>query len=114
MGPIKQNRRRRQAGQHLCICCSTPFTPHVRLKARQLTCSAECRKKRRATKMQAWRKNHPGYNKPRKHPPGFWKQYRASHPEGAARNREQSRLRAKLRRKSLQRNLELRAFCWRP
>jgi len=48
-----------------------------------------------------------GYNKKRQYPDGFWKKYRQNNPKSSARNREQAKLRARLKRKSLQRNLDI-------
>lgn len=54
-----------------------------------------------------WRRANPGYQKKREHPAGFWKEYRLKNPQSAKRNRAQARLRARLKRKSLQRNLDI-------
>ena len=106
MGRIKSGYQGQ--GKQLCCSCGTPFKPHVRLKARQLTCGkGPCQAKRHHQTLKAWRRKTPGYNKKRQYPDGFWKSYRQKNPESTRRNRAQAKLRARLKRKSLQRNVDI-------
>lgn len=74
-------------GKRLCCSCGEPFKPHVRLKSRQLTCGkSPCKSLRHYQTLKAWRRKNPA---------------------STDRNREQAKLRARLKRKSLQRNLDI-------
>jgi hypothetical protein len=48
-----------------------------------------------------------GYQQKHKKPSGYWPRYRDAHPKSTQRNREQTRLRAHLKRQGLQRNLDI-------
>lgn len=100
--------RHQHQDQRICCCCGRTFKPHVRLKGRQLTCGkSACKAKRHYQTLKAWRRKTPGYNKNRQYPDGFWRAYRKNHPASTSRNREQAKLRARLKRKSLQRNVDI-------
>jgi hypothetical protein len=103
MGPSKFNNSERR-----CCCCGKSFKPHVRLKNRQKTCGhSQCKAKRRHQTLQTWRRINPGYQKKRYYPDGFWKEYRKKNLLSSERNWQQAKLRARLKRKSLQRNLDI-------
>lgn len=106
---MEQTKARRQGqGIHRCVCCREEFKPHVRLKNRQITCGkTACKSKRHNQTLKIWRRITPGYQKKREYSEDFWKEYRRKNPQSTARNREQSKLRARLKRKSLQRNLDI-------
>jgi len=97
-----------------CSECKKFFRPHVRLKDRQQTCAeAACRRRMRARYQKKYRELNPNlereYGEKRKQnlTPDFWKQYRRSHPASTKRNRDSSRLRARLKREGLQRKLDI-------
>ena len=101
-------------GRTRCLECKKFFRPHVRLKDRQKTCAqADCRRRLRARYQQEYREKNPEleleYRQKRKQclRPDFWKRYRMEHPDSTKRNRVQSKLRARLKRESLQRKLDI-------
>ena len=97
-----------------CSECKRSFVPNPRLKVRQKTCGAQaCKRKHRARYRRRYRSSDPAAEKESrekvkaKRPADFWKKYRAEHPESTRRNRLQSKLRARLRRAGLQRQLDI-------
>jgi hypothetical protein len=95
-------------GKRLCCSCGEQFKPHVRLKERQVSCGkGSCKAKRHHQTLKTWRRKTPGYNKKRQYPDGFWQAYRRNNPTSTNRNRAQAKLRARLKRKSLQRNFDI-------
>ena len=100
--------------QRHCDSCRALFRPHPRLGARQKTCGKDaCRKSHRAAFRRGYRKQNQQAEQDirvkRKagRPPDFWKNYRLNHPHSTARNRAFSRLRKKLARAGLQRQLDI-------
>ncbi len=100
--------RNKSPAGRVCCVCEVRFHAHVRLKNRQITCGAKkCQKKRHHQTLKKWRRANSGYQKRREYHEGFWKKYRRDHPQSTKRNRDQAKLRARLKRKSLQRNLDI-------
>ena len=99
-----------------CRCpeCKSWFRPCPRLKLRQKTCgSSACRLKHRARYQRRYRRQNPKAEEEcrakikERRGPGFWKQYRSSHPQETERNRLQTKLRNQLLRAGLQRKLDI-------
>ena len=100
--------------QRRCVCCHKQFRPHPRVGVRQKTCGETlCRNAHRASWRRKFRKKNPQAEQDiqRKireaRAPEFWKNYRKNHPLGSARNRAQSRLRKRLTKVGLQRQLDI-------
>lgn len=100
--------------QRPCVCCRAKFRPHSRLGARQKTCGKPaCRKAHRAAYRRHYRKENPqaeeDIQKKRKdaRPANFWQNYRRDHLTATARNRANSRLRKRLAKVGLQRQLDI-------
>jgi hypothetical protein len=97
-----------------CSECKNFFRPSPRLKSRQKTCAVRaCQLKHRARYRKQYRCKNPGpdreYQEKTKanRTAQFWKEYRASHPRSSERNRMLARLRKKLLRVGLQRQLDI-------
>lgn len=97
-----------------CLKCKKIFRPNPRLKARQKICGAmSCRREVRTEYQRKYREKNPElereYREKRRQSrvPDFWKNYRQVHPASTKRNRDSSRLRARLRREGLQRKLDI-------
>jgi hypothetical protein len=100
--------------QRQCDCCREGFTPNPRLWARQRTCGkASCLKVHRAAYRRQYRsENHQAEQDIQKkrresRPRDHWKNYRRDHPVASARNRANSRLRKRLEKAGLQRQLDI-------
>ncbi len=86
-----------------CLACSHFFTPRNRLQS--YCTNPECQKARKATWQRNKKKKDPEYGKAQRlsHQkwldanPGYWKEYRISHPEKTARNRLLQKIRNKRR-----------------
>ena len=97
-----------------CLECKKLFLSHPRLKGRQKTCTeSACQRAYRARYRRQYRRENFQAEKDCQEkvkswrPPGFWKSYRQSHPKSSDRNRAQTRLRKKLGREGLQRQLDI-------
>jgi hypothetical protein len=97
-----------------CSECKNFFRPTPRLKSRQKTCAVrKCQLKHRARYRKQYRNKNSGPEKEYQEKSKanrsaqFWKEYRASHPESSERNRMFARLRKKLKRAGLQRQLDI-------
>src|ERR1041385_9006853 len=97
-----------------CPYCLNHFKPSVRLRDRQKTCGAEiCIRRHRSRYQRRWRKLNSSveaeYQAKLKvnRKKGFWKEFRRTHPEYEKRNRFFTKLRKNLRRKGLQRKLDI-------
>jgi len=110
----REVRIRAPALQRHCDCCHERFLPSLRLRDRQKTCGkATCRKSYGA----AYRRRYRNVNlqaeqdiqKKRREsrPRDYWKKYRQDRPIATARNRANSRLRKKLIKAGLQRQLDI-------
>ena len=106
--------RTRSSLQRQCVVCQTRFKPHPRLDIRQKTCGqTQCRRKHRARYRRQYRAKNPEANQEyeqkrrQSRPPNFWKEYRRAHPASTERNRAQARLRKKLVKAGLQRQLDI-------
>lgn len=113
MSQSKGERRLEAGNLRSCPWCRKDYRPSFRLKERQKTCGDElCRKIHKREFLRQWRNKNPevvvGYQQDYgKKPQGFWPKYRDAHPKQTERNREQSKLRARLKRQGLQRNLDI-------
>lgn len=97
-----------------CLVCNKIFIPHPRTQKIQKTCGdLSCRKKHRALYRRRYRKLNVEAEKAyqqkikENRSKDFWKDYRKAHPEYAEHNRLQSRLRKRLRKSGLQRQLDI-------
>lgn len=97
-----------------CSECKKSFRPHPRLKVRQKTCTLKaCQLKYRARYRKRYRGENPEpdreYREKAKanRPAHFWKNYRKSHLQSSERNRLNAKLRKKLKRAGLQRQLDI-------
>lgn len=97
-----------------CSECKKSFLPSPRLKARQKTCGEKaCQLKHRARYRRRYRCADPESEKEYRNkvkanrPPGFWGKYRRDHVESTERNRLNSKLRRRLKRAGLQRQLDI-------
>ena len=97
-----------------CSECQKSFRPNPRLKARQKTCMLKaCQLKYRARYRKRYRGENSGPDKEYREkskanrPARFWKNYRKSHLQSSERNRLNTKLRKKLKRAGLQRQLDI-------
>ncbi len=97
-----------------CSCCKKVFKINPRLGDRQKTCGeVACKKQHRSQYRRKYRKENEEvereYQSKRKASLGssYWREYRESHPEYAERNRRFSRLRKRLVKAGLQRQLDI-------
>jgi len=97
-----------------CSECKKSFRPHPRLKSRQKTCGQKvCQLKQRARYRRSYRLEHPGPDKEyadkakTNRPKNYWKNYRKNNPKAMERNRLNTRLRKRLSRAGLQRQLDI-------
>lgn len=82
-----------------CACCHRQFRPCPRTPDQSYCSSPDCQRARRRLWQQAKRLDDPDYRENQAHAhrawaarsPGYWRDYRASHPDYAMRNREQQR-----------------------
>jgi len=103
-----------ELGHSRCSECKRSFLPSPRLKARQKTCGEKaCQLSHRARYRRGYRRADPSaeneYRKKVKEERSkdFWKKYRREHPEATERNRLQAKLRGRLKRAGLQRQLDI-------
>jgi hypothetical protein len=97
-----------------CSHCKSWFCPSPRLKQRQKTCGkAICQRAYRASYRRQYRRKNPGPDREYEvkattsRPKIFWKNYRKEHPASTQRNRDAARLRKRLLRAGLQRQLDI-------
>lgn len=97
-----------------CVECKKKYSPSPRLKVRQKTCGEPlCRRRHRAKYRRRYRSQNPEVElESRKkiqasRSDDFWKTYRKQHPLTTARNRKLTRLRKRLARAGLQRQLDI-------
>lgn len=97
-----------------CIECKKSFRPSPRLKSRQRTCTERaCQLSYRARYRRQYRRENFGaeeeYREKTKsnRSPDFWKKYRQDHSRSSERNRLNAKLRKRLRRTGLQRQLDI-------
>lgn len=114
MAEMKKEAGSSLKGSSSCVSCKKKFHPNPRLGKRQKTCGDEsCGQKQRAKYRNQYRKTNEeaerGYEAKRRAARGknYWQRYRAEHPESTARNRAGSRLRRKLQKAGLQRQLDI-------
>lgn len=105
---------RSRSGSARCTVCKVSFVPNPRLGGRQKTCGkAECRRAAHAKYRRGYRKVNRDveaeYQEKQRlsRQDGFWLRYREAHPESTERNRANSRLRKKLQKEGLQRQLDI-------
>lgn len=96
-----------------CRYCGEWYTPHPQTYRRQKACSnRECQAQRGREAVRGWHVNNPTYDdgreeylrRWRKNHPRDWKKYRADHPAGSERNRQQQGKRDRKRRHLAKRN----------
>jgi hypothetical protein len=86
----------------LCPWCLQSFRPNPRLRDRQKSCGQPaCKKKQKNHSHARWKKQNAelyqaGQKDWRAQNSDYWKNYRASHPQYTANNRNQSKLRKAL------------------
>ena len=97
-----------------CYYCGNWFHPSPRLGKRQKTCGKDsCRKAHRARYRRVYRIQNPKEEREiqekrkKDRPVDFWKQYRSTHPIYTSRNRANSKLRKRLAKVGLQRQLDI-------
>lgn len=96
-----------------CPSCKASFTPHARLKDRQVCCGSEaCKRAQKRISQKNWQARQAEDYKQaqrdwRKKNPDYWKNYRASHPASTQANREQSKIRYRLRSQTLQKRIDI-------
>ena len=97
-----------------CSECKKSFRPNPRLKTRQKTCvERSCQLKHRARYRKRYRGANSGPEKEYRdkakanRPAHFWKNYRKSNPQSSERNRLSAKLRKRLARAGLQRQLDI-------
>lgn len=97
-----------------CLECKKFFRPNPRLKSRQKTCTRrKCQLAHRARYRKQYRRENADAEKDYQQkirsnrPHNFWKSYRRNHPGSTERNRLNSKLRKRLRRVGLQRQLDI-------
>lgn len=97
-----------------CRVCKKPFIPHPRLSLRQKTCrETKCQLSHRAQYQRNYRQENrqaaEDCQSKQRATRGslFWKSYRQTHPESTERNRANSRLRKRLKKAGLQRQLDI-------
>ena len=100
-----------------CCHCGELFRPDPRQKGRQITCGKPgCQKQRRRENSRRWRKKNEDYGKKHypfikewlKSRPGYLKNYRQSHPDYVAANRQKQRERdAKRKAQRAAKNLDI-------
>lgn len=107
-------RRYQSRKKSRCEICRIRFHPNPRLGKRQKTCGEQkCQKAHRARYRRQYRKANRKidweYQAKRKdnRPPDYWKKYRDEHPDYVIRNRAASRLRRRLAKQGLQRQLDI-------
>jgi hypothetical protein len=85
-----------------CECCAKKYEPDPRLdpKKARVCGKAVCLKWRAAQAKGQWRANNAPYYKGSedRHRTGYWKAYRAAHPDKTERHRAQNRERMRQRR----------------
>lgn len=91
---------RQAQGKKRCEFCHEWFIPDPRTAKIQRSCAQEdCRKKRRASAIRAWRLRNHDYNKSRcpkirewaQSYPNYWRKYRREHPNYAKKERRRRR-----------------------
>jgi len=97
-----------------CLECKRKYSPSPRLKLRQKTCGApDCRRRHRARYRRDYRIRSPEVEQESRkkiranRPTDFWKTYREEHPSATERNRKLTKLRKRLTRSGLQRQLDI-------
>jgi hypothetical protein len=97
-----------------CLECNKKYSPSPRLKLRQKTCGELlCRRKHRARYRRRYRSQNPEVEQESRkkiqtnRPNGFWKNYRKEHSSSTERNRKLTKLRKRLARSGLQRQLDI-------
>src|ERR1700722_3285669 len=97
-----------------CSQCKIWFRPCSRLERRQKTCGKKsCQREYRASYRRQYRVDNPGPDREyavkakKSRPKNFWKNYRDKNPASSQRNRAAAKLRKKLARAGLQRQLEI-------
>lgn len=102
-----------------CEFCRQLFTPNPRTTRIQRACSSpECKKKRAASAIKAWRKRNPGYEKSRRFKinawarsyPAYWREYREKHPDYAGKDNLRRGIRKKKRKSSAKQNAIRQSF----
>ena len=90
-----------------CLICGATFVPDARTRRIQKVCGKDfCHRARKRLADQKWRAKNPKYSSGRagktriwaRDYPGYWRNYRATHPDYAERNREQTRERMRASR----------------
>ncbi|MGH8522851.1 MAG: hypothetical protein ACREXY_01080 [Gammaproteobacteria bacterium] len=92
-------------GRERCVGCGDLFTPRRNVTHQRFCSDPECQRRRRARWQRAKLKQDPDYRanqaeaqrRWRERHPDYWREYRRSHPEYSARNREQQRQRNRRR-----------------
>ena len=92
-------------GRKRCAACGEGFNPHRHVPDQQYCSKPACQRERRRRWQQAKLKQDPDYlanqsaaqRRWRERHRDYWRQYRQSHPEYTARNREQQRERNRRR-----------------
>lgn len=83
-----------------CVVCGGEFVADPRVGTKQKVCGQEiCRKERKRRANARWQAANPGYRDQKKmrlwaaQYPGYWRAWRAGHPDYVERNRVQTRQR---------------------
>jgi hypothetical protein len=97
-----------------CSECKKSFRPHPRLSSRQKICGEKaCKLKHRARYKRSYRAQFPGPDQEyadkakSNRPKAYWKNYRKKNPKSTERNRVNTKLRKRLARAGLQRQLDI-------
>jgi hypothetical protein len=88
-----------------CLACGEEFLPWPQILNQQFCSRPECQKERRRRRQAERRAKSPEHQASDAQyfqdwvakNPGYWKQYRETHPEYAERNRQQQKLRSSTR-----------------
>jgi len=107
--------RRRRGRKRQCVWCGVDFVPSPRQKDRQKTCgSDECKRRQDILAQKRWKRKESiiyrqGQSDWRKGHMGYWRLWRAKHPEYVVRNRTLIRLRKFLfkRKTGLQKKVDI-------
>lgn len=99
--------------QKCCLWCEKIFISHPRQQDRQKACfDPKCQNQQKQFSHKIWKqKNLKTFKKNQKDwqkdHPGYWRAYRASHPEYTDRNRKQSRIHKSFVKNGLQKRIDI-------
>lgn len=99
--------------QKQCPYCKDKFNPNHRLGKRQVSCGkAVCRREHSLKSKRKWKLKNKEICKEamkdfRRDNPNYYKNYRKVHPEYTKRNREQTKLRKRMKKGGLQSRIDI-------